>query len=118
MMETNFRDRDEVWSSDDVKLGLARALHYRPPQDVSPGEQLYAAYLEVVNFELGDDLFIPTDFLDPRDEDTGRIYVKFPMKTIMQRTWWRAPEFAAKKLGREVRLHAVASGSVQSAGAD
>jgi hypothetical protein len=116
-MDTDVRGRDEVWTSDGVKLGVARAVHYRPPQDVNPEEQLYAAYLEVVNYELGDDLFIPTDFLEPRDDDANRIYVKFPMKTVMQRTWWRAPEFVAKKLGREVRLNAVGSGSVHSAGA-
>lgn len=117
-METDIRGRDEVWTSDEEKLGVARALHYRPPQDVNPEEQLYAAYLEVVNYELGDDLYIPTDFLEPREEDTNRIYVKFPMKTIMHRTWSRAPEFVAKKLGREVRLDAVESGSVQSARAN
>lgn len=114
-MDVDVRGRDEVWTSDDFKLGVARALHFRPPQEVNPEEQLYAVYLEVVNFELGDEFFIPTDFLEPRDEAGGRVEVVFPMKGIMQRTWSRAPEFVAKKLGREVRLSAIPSAGAQTA---
>lgn len=106
-MEISVRDRDEVWTSDNYKLGVARALHYRRPEDVNPEEQLYAVYLEVVSYELGDDLFIPTEFLAEREETNKRVTVEVPLKVVMQRTWWRAPEFAANGLGREVRLSAV-----------
>jgi hypothetical protein len=47
-------ENDEVWTSDDFKLGRARSWHYRPEKEVYPGEQLYAVYLKVENFELGD----------------------------------------------------------------
>lgn len=117
-MEFDIRDRDEVWTSDGIKLGVARALHHRPPQEVNPEEQLYAIYLEVVNYELGDDLFIPTDFLEPRDETSGRVDLDLPFKAVMQRTWSRAPEFVAKRLGRETRLSAVGTGSEEAIKAD
>lgn len=103
-MEISVRDRDEVWSRDDFKLGVARAIHYRPPEEVNPEEQLYAVYLEVVSYELGDDLFVPTEFLGERDETSGRVTVTVPLKVIMKRTWWRAPEFVAKGQGKAVRL--------------
>lgn len=111
-MEISVRDRDEVWSSDNFKLGVARALHYRPPGEVNPQEQLYAVYLEVVSYELGDDLFVPIEFLGERDATNGRNKVKASLKAIMQRTWWRAPEFVAKGLGRVVRLSAPAEEGV------
>ncbi|HZD11488.1 MAG TPA: hypothetical protein VE553_09110 [Candidatus Binatia bacterium] len=103
-MEIAVRDRDEVWTSDGYKLGVARALHFRPPQEVSPEEQLYAAYLKVVNYELGDELFIPTGFLASRDATTNRVALTVPAKFVAHRTWSRAPDFVAKRLGREVRL--------------
>lgn len=106
-MDIPVRDRDEVWSSDNYKLGVARAVHYRPPEEVNPQEQLYTAYLEVVSYELGDDLFVPTEFLGERDATSGRVTVTVPLKVIMHRTWWRAPEFVAKGFGREVRLSTV-----------
>lgn len=113
-MEDTIRDRDAVWTDDGFKLGVARALHYRPPHEVNPEEQLYAVYLEVVSYELGDDLFIPTDFLASRDEESQSVSVALPLKAVMQRTWWRAPDFVAKLLGREKRLSKVASGSDQA----
>ncbi|MFW6068192.1 MAG: hypothetical protein ACOC9E_01275 [Chloroflexota bacterium] len=106
-MEISVRDRDEVWSSDNFKLGVARAIHYRPPEEVNPEEQLYAAYLEVVSYELGDDLFVPAEFLGEREASNSRLTLKVPLKVVMKRTWWRAPEFVAKGLGREVRLETV-----------
>lgn len=113
MTEIDVRDRDEVYTSDGFKLGVARAFHYRPPQEVNPEEQLYAVYLEVVNYELGDALYLPTDFLEPRDGANHRVNLRFPLKVTMQRTWSRAPDFVAKRLGREVRLSAVASRDAQ-----
>lgn len=106
-MEISVRDRDEVWSSDNFKLGVARAIHYRPSEEVNPEEQLYAAYLEVVSYELGDDLFVPAEFLGEREASNSRLTVTVPLKVVMQRTWWRAPEFVAKGQGREVRLESL-----------
>lgn len=106
-MEISVRERDEVWSSDGFKLGVARAIHYRPPKEVNPEEQLYATYLEVVSYELGDDLFVPAEFLGEREASNSRLTLKVPLKVVMHRTWWRAPEFVAKALGREVPLESV-----------
>lgn len=103
-MDIEVKARDEIWTSDGFKLGVARTLHYRPQEEVNPEEQLYAAYLEIVNYELGDDFYVPTDFLQEPDEDEGRIKLEVEMKDVQHRTWSRAPEFAVQKLGRKVRL--------------
>ena len=91
---------DEIWTADGFKLGVARRLHYRPEEEVNPDEQLYAAYLEVENFELGDDYYVPIAFIAGRDESTDRILLAVSMRKVMQHTWSRAPEFVAKCLGR------------------
>lgn len=103
-MDIEIRARDEIWTSDGYRLGVARDLHYRPEEEVNPEEQLYAAYLEIVNYELGDDFYVPTDFLAERDEENGRVLLDVKMKDVQQRTWSRAPEFVAQKLGRSVHL--------------
>lgn len=106
MMEHKIWEGEDVMTSDDVRLGVARALHYRPPAEVNPDEQLYAVYLEVVNYELGDDLFVPTDFLLARDDTDEPVLLTVPVKFVMHRAWSRAPDFVAKRLGREERLQA------------
>jgi hypothetical protein len=94
---------DEVWTSDEVKLGVARRVFFRPEDQVNPADLLYAVYLKVEDFELGEDFFIPTDFVGARDE-AGRVLLETKMKEVMQRTWSRAPEFVATRLGRSEPL--------------
>lgn len=107
-MDIEVKARDEIWTSDGYKLGAARTLHYRPEEEVNPEELLYAVYVELVNYELGDDFYVPTDFLQERDEATRRILLDVEMKDVQQRTWSRAPEFVVHRLGRAVRLADVA----------
>ena len=109
-MEISVRGRDEVWTTDDYRLGLARCLHYRAPHEVNPDEQLYAVYLEVVNYEMGDAYYIPTDFLISPEPDTNRVTLNASMKDVMQRTWSREPDFVAMRLGRSERLDEVRIG--------
>jgi len=111
-MELRIRDGEDVWTADDTKLGVARSLHYRAPEEVSPDEQLYGVYLEVVNYELGDDLYIPIDFLTVREEADERLSLTVPMKFVMHRTWSRAPDFVAKRLGREELLREMVDAEV------
>lgn len=113
MSELVIHEGDEVWTSDDYQLGVARSLHYRPVHEVNPAEQLYGVYLEVVNFVLGDDLFIPAEFLDAREDASEPVYLTVTLKYVMQRAWSRAPDFVAKRLGREERLRG-ATGEARS----
>jgi hypothetical protein len=95
---------DEVWTLDGHKLGIARRWHYRPDGEVSPGERLYAAYLEVKNFELGDVLYVPDFFLIERDEDSGHVLVDATMRQVMQWTWTRTPDFVVRGRSHTVLL--------------
>lgn len=102
-MEDTIQERDEVWTSDGVKLGVVHALHQRPGE-ARPEDQLYAVYLEVYNFEFGDDYYVPLDFVASRDEEQNRLVLAVPMKEVMQRTWSRAPDFIAIAKSHRVSL--------------
>lgn len=102
-MEDTIQEKDEVWTSDSVKLGVVHALHHRPTE-ARPEDQLYGTYLEVYNFEIGDDYYVPLDFIASRDVKQRRLTLTVPMKEVMHRTWSRAPEFVAKAKSRRVSL--------------
>jgi hypothetical protein len=102
-MEDTIQEKDEVWTSDSVKLGVVHALHHRP-NEIRPEDQLYGTYLEVYNFEIGDDYYVPLDFIASRDAEQRRLTLAVPMKEVMQRTWSRAPEFVAKAKSHRVSL--------------
>ena len=99
-MYTRLQAFDEVWSADAQKLGVARRLHFRPEEQVDEGARLYPIYLEVENFELGDDFFIPVRYLEARDPGADSVKVGLKLKTIMNRTMNRMPDFVAKMEGR------------------
>lgn len=105
MIEMEIREGDEVVSADGYDLGVARSLHYRPADEVNADEQLYAVYLKVVNYELGDEFFIPVDFLQMREDKNEPVTLTVPVKFVQRRAWSRAPDFVAHSLGRTERLH-------------
>ncbi|MFW5940691.1 MAG: hypothetical protein ACOCXI_02740 [Chloroflexota bacterium] len=104
-MTITIHKMDEVWTADDFKLGVAHCLYYRPEDQVRPGELLYAAYLEVINYELGDDYYVPLDYIERVNGAESRLQLTVPLKTVMDRTWSRVPDFVANQLGRRVILN-------------
>lgn len=95
---------DEVWTWDGHRLGVARRWHYRPEEQVYPADLLYAAYLEVKNFEIGDVLYVPDLFIAGRDETTGHVLVEATIREVMRRTWTRTPDFIVRGQNRVVPL--------------
>jgi hypothetical protein len=94
----------EVWTKDGTRLGTARRWHYRPEQEVHPEDLLFAAYLEVENFELGDAFFVPDVYLAGHDGSSDRVVVDATMKQVEHWTWTRMPGFVARLRGREALL--------------
>jgi len=105
-MEITMNRQDRVVTADGFQLGVARSLHYRPEDEVNVQEQLFPVYLTVENFELGDDFFVPLEYIADRDPETGAISVDATMKEVLQYTWSRMPEFVALMRGRKELLPA------------
>lgn len=93
----DIKRNEEVYSADDVLLGNAIAV-YRRTDEVNPQLKLYAAYLKVFNFEMGDDFFLPTDFIGERSAD-GRLRLTINMNTVKHETMERMPTFVAYEQG-------------------
>lgn len=93
----------EVWTKDGIRLGMARRWHYRPEEEINPEDLLFASYLEVENFELGDVFFVPDVYLTHAD-GSDRVVVDATMWQVERRTWTRMPDFAAFGRGRAALL--------------
>ena len=102
-MDTRFRKLDEVWTSDGQKLGLAQRQFHRT-EGVEPAILLYESYLEVENFELGSTYFVPTDFFEEREGESGDLKLSKSFNEVQELTWFRMPIFVARGDGREESL--------------
>lgn len=103
-MDLTINEFDDVWTSDEFKLGAARCWHLRPEADVNAAEQLYARYLEVESFELGDSFFVPAEYIEAYDAAEGKVLLSASLKLVMNRTWTRPPDFVVYRRGRIVGL--------------
>ncbi len=102
-MELTISKLEEVWTADDKKLGVANAIYHRL-EGINPELKYYASYLHVQNFDYGDDYYIPTDFIEGRDEETGRLSLNRKFQEVLENTWTRMPEFVLQGNGRIEKL--------------
>lgn len=102
-MELTISKLEEVWTADDKKLGVANAIYHRL-EGINPELKYYASYLHVQNFDYGDDYYIPTDFIEGREEETGRLSLNRKFQEVLENTWTRMPEFVLQGNGRIEKL--------------
>lgn len=102
-MDLGFKRFEEVWTEDDKKLGTAQALFHRL-DEVNPELLYYASYLEVESFEYGATYFVPTDFIAPREAESGRVTLAVTLKEVMEHTWFVMPDFIAHSKARKEEL--------------
>jgi hypothetical protein len=106
-MELNIHFQDEVWSKDDLKLGLAARLYHRP-EGADPEVKYYDTYLHVEDFELGLHYYVPTDFIAETD-DQRRLILSTTRKQVLKNTWDRVPNFVAAGEAEVVELEPIAT---------
>jgi hypothetical protein len=97
-MEFQIHRLDKVYTADDVHLGEAIAI-YKRQDEVNPGLELYAAYLKIFSFEMGDDFYVPTDFIASRDAENGTVKLSIDMHKVKHETFERMPNFVAYEQG-------------------
>lgn len=95
-MTLNLKAKDEIWSKDGQRLGLADHIYHRTDtENVDPELELYASYLHVFSTEIGDDYYVPLEFIYA-DEANGRFAIDLTMEEAMAKGWSRLPDFVAK----------------------
>jgi hypothetical protein len=102
-MAIEIKKKDEVWTADDQRLGIAQQLFHRT-DDVDPALKLYATYLEVEDYEYGESFYVPTEFIADRQPDAGRVELSKKQADAMQLTWSRMPDFIAQGRYRKETL--------------
>ena len=103
-MEKNIKKFEETWTADGKKLGLTQSLFHRE-NEIKPTLQLYASYVEIADFEYGEVFFVPTDFITARDvDDEGGLKLTVKYDEVMNRTWFRMPDFIAFGQSRKEEL--------------
>jgi hypothetical protein len=103
-MDLSIKKLEEVWTADHQKLGLIEAVYHRL-EGVDPDLGYYATYLNVQNFDYGDDFYIPTDFIEGRDSKNGHLLLKTKFITVLENTWNRMPDFIADGQARFEKLY-------------
>ena len=93
-MTLNLKEKDEIWSKDGHRLGLANYVYHRT-KDVNPQLELYERYLYVFSFDVGDDYYVPMDFITG-DKEHGRFTLTVTMDEAMAKGWSRLPDFILK----------------------
>ncbi|HEX6385635.1 MAG TPA: hypothetical protein VF177_13270 [Anaerolineae bacterium] len=86
---------DQVYTKDNVHLGKAHCLYHRTTE-IRPEWGYYATYVYMVSFQLGDDYYVPTDFIAGRDPHNGHIILTVTEKKVANNTWTRLPDFVAR----------------------
>jgi hypothetical protein len=93
-MTLSLKAKDEIWSKDGRRLGLADHIYHRI-EEAEPELELYARYLHVFSTEIGDDYYVPLEFIK-KDEEDGRFTIDLTMEEAMVKGWSRLPDFVAK----------------------
>ena len=97
-----YRNSD-VRTADGRRLGTVQGLYRRPEgAEVDPDLKLFAYYMEVVNLDIGDDFYVPTDYIERIDG--GEIWLTRNFDEIQGETLMREPRFIAHGNGLNVHL--------------
>lgn len=102
-MKIDLKQSDEIWTQDGHRLGHPHRIYHRM-DEINPALELYPAYVHVLSFDLGDDFYIPTDFLNGRNADSGHVLLSVPMETVLKNSWDRLPDFVIQKVARPEEL--------------
>ena len=101
-MNLNLKKKDEIWSKDGHLLGQVNQIYHRT-NDVNPELELYARYLHVFSLELGDDYYLPMEFIT-EDKETGRFTFDMTMEKVVAKGWSRLPTFIVEGESTEEEL--------------
>lgn len=100
-MDLKIHRGDEVQTADGVSLGQALVL-YRRLDLVDPELKLYEYYLESVKLSMGDEFYIPTDFIERYEN--GTVYLSLTMPQVQAETMMRMPKFVASRKAERLEL--------------
>jgi hypothetical protein len=94
LREKELKKGADVVTADGVFLGKAVRLYHRV-DEIDPELKLYAAYLGISNLKMGNQIFIPVDFIADYDPQNAQVTLTVSKSAAMSETWDREPTFIA-----------------------
>ena len=91
-MDMQLKHTDNVYTKDGFYLGEAHCLYHRQGE-VNPALEFYGSYLHVVSLKMGEDFYVPTDFLGNYDKENHRLNLTATLADVEHGTWERLPDF-------------------------
>ena len=114
-MKLKINKLEEVWTADNKRLGLAERVYHRD-EGANPELELYESYLEIENFDLGSNFYVPFDFISDHDEEFRGIKLTVTFNDVQKKTWSRMPHFIAHGEARTEELPKAGASDRESIG--
>lgn len=102
-MQQNLKQNLPVLTADGYTLGQMHTLYHRN-KPAEPENRLFAIYLMVVNFTIGDDYYVPAAYLDETKQDGTAVYLTLTRDDIKDKQLTRLPQFVADDQFTEEKL--------------
>lgn len=106
-MELAITFHEPVSSKDGQALGVAQRLYHSTDDQDKLETQPYERHLKLFDFNTGDDLYIPVEYL-ARAAD-GALIVDLTFRDVQDRTLSRQPRYVAYHAYEELPLHTAAA---------
>jgi hypothetical protein len=101
-MTFDIRKSDTVFTADGAELGAATTLYVRPEASLGRGD--FDQYLMVVSLEEGNEYYIPTNFIDARASETGKVRLSLATAEIEESNLKQRPPFIERGEANEEAL--------------
>ncbi len=96
-----------VITADQFRLGRIHKIFHRL-EAAEPQLKLFASYMMVINLTIGDDFYVPTDYIDETKTGATAVWLTLTKKEVKDEQLTTLPQFIAGKQHREEDLTAVA----------
>ena len=103
-MKLDYPYHTPVYSTDNEQVGLAVRWYQRKPGSESLDPNSEALYLKVIDYRLGDDIYLPASIIDDRQSAPGKIQLTEKLKRVYKLTLSRIPRFIAYGAYEDVGL--------------
>ncbi len=98
LLDNGLKRFTAVYTADGAHLGGAVRIHFRPEEEIDPGLKLWGSYLEIFADDLGEHIFVPTDFVDEFDTEANQVILSVDESVVERETWNNIPDFVARQL--------------------
>jgi hypothetical protein len=103
-MKLDYPYHTPVFSTDNEEVGLAVRWYQRGEGSESLDPNSESLYLKVVDYRLGDDIYLPASIIDERSSQSSKMLLTETLERVYKLTLSRIPRFIAYGAYEDVAL--------------